>query len=62
MHKYGFQSLVPLKITGILVCQKILLNSSLRPGTEHTEIKMFFIASRPVSGFVIGLEVSFSVL
>ena len=43
-----------------LACQKILLTSSVRPGTEGTEIKTFFLASRPVCGFIIGVAGFFS--
>ena len=32
-----------LKITYALEWQKILLNSSLRPGTQETQIEMFFL-------------------
>ena len=32
-----------LKMTCTLVCWKILLNSSLRPGTYGTEMEIFFI-------------------
>ena len=46
--------LAPLKMTCTLVCQK-LLNSSLRLGTQRTEMKTFFLTSRSVSGFMIGV-------
>ena len=51
--------LVPLKITCNLVYQKILLNSSLRPETYGTEMKIFLLISKPVSGFSVELLVCF---
>ena len=33
--------------------QRILLNSSLRLGTYGTEMKTFFLTSRPISQFII---------
>ena len=51
--------LVPLKITCTLVCLEILLNSSLRPGTYGTEMKIVLLTSKPVSGFLVGGVVSF---
>ena len=47
--------LVPLKITCTLVFQKILLNSSLRPETYRTEMKIFLLTSKPVSAFMVGV-------
>ena len=51
---------VPLKVTCALVCQKILLNSTLRPGTYGTEMKLFLLTSKPVSGFSVGVVGFFS--
>ena len=51
--------LVPLKMTCTLVCQKILLNPSLRPGTYGTEMKIVLLPSKPVSGFLVGVLFSF---
>ena len=42
---------VHLKMTCTLVCQKILLNSSVRPGTYGTEMKILLLSFNPVSGF-----------
>ena len=47
--------MVPLKMTCTLVCQKILLNSLLRPETYGTEMKIFLLTSKPLSGFTIGV-------
>ena len=52
--------LVSLKMTCTLVCQKIILNSSLRPGTYGTEKKIFLLAPKPVSGFTVVVVGSFS--
>ena len=54
------RELVPLKITCTLVCWKILLNSSLRPGTYGTEMKIFLLTSKPVSEFSVGVVGFFS--
>ena len=53
--------LAPLKMTCTLVCRKVLLNSLLRLGTLGTEMKIFFLTSRPVSGFMMGFDIFFSV-
>ena len=45
----------PLKMTYSLVYEKILLNSSVRPGTYGTEMKTFLLTSKPISGFTIGV-------
>ena len=52
--------LVPLKMSGSLVCLKILLNSSLGTGTQGTEMKIFFLTSSPVSGFMMEVSGFFS--
>ena len=49
-----------LEKTCILGCQKIPLNSLLRPGTEGTEMKTFFLTSKPASGYLIGVAVFLS--
>ena len=46
--------LAPSKMTCTLVCHKILLNSSLRPGTYGTEMTIFLLTSKPVLGFPVG--------
>ena len=49
----GYKGIASLKMTCTLVCKKILLNSSLRSGTYDTEIKIFLLTSKPVSGFTV---------
>ena len=54
---------VTLKMSCTLLCQKILPDSSLRPGTEGTEMNTFFLTSKPVSGFFVQeLLISFQIL
>ena len=40
--KMDFKVVVPVKMTCTVVCWKILLDSSLRPGTFGTEMKILF--------------------
>ena len=48
--------LIPMKMTCTLVCQKILLNFSLRPGTYGTEMKIFLLTSKLVPGFLVAVQ------
>ena len=52
--RISLRGLAPLKMTCILVCQKILLNSSFRLniGNRNEDI---FLDFNPVSGFMIGV-------
>ena len=58
--KMNYRVLIPLKMTCTLVLQKILLNSSLRPGTYGTRMKIFLLISKPVLVFTVGVVSFFS--
>ena len=48
-------NLFAVMVYGTLVCKKILLNSSLRPVMWGIEMKTFFMTSRLVSLFMMGV-------
>ena len=58
--RMNLRVLALLEMTCTLVCHKIPLDSSLKPGTYGKEMKIFLFTSKPVSGFSIGVVDSYS--